>query len=310
MIGTRRIGKTSLLKQIELIAATEPDPRYFPVFWDFQGADTPGELHLNFEDALLDAEERLRQIDIAVGDLRGQDLFDALDRLRYRLRAKNLRLLLLCDEVEELIGLQRTNPSLLSKLRRAVQSHEDVRTVLASTIRLWALAGQEVHTSPFLHGFTPPLYIERFSDEEAQALIEQSNLEPGERPGISPQIAVAIREQCDNHPFLVQLVCKRYVESGDLEEAVEQVATDRMVSYFFSVDFNMLPETAREIIRLIASRPAATGRSIEDALAMSPVAARGELRQLEDLGYIRRREEDRVELANHFFRTWLEVVDG
>ena len=310
LIGTRRIGKTSMLKQIELIAAAEPEPRYFPVFWDFQGADTPEELHLNFEDAILDAEDRLQQIDVAVEDLRGEDLFDALDRLRYRLRPNRLRLLLLCDEVEELIGLQQTNPSLLSKLRRALQSRDDVRTVLASTIRLWALAGQEVHTSPFLHGFTPPLYIERLSDEEAHALIEQSNLDPEERPGIAPEIADAIREQCDNHPFLLQLVCKRYVESGDLEEVIEQVTTDRMVSYFFSVDFDMLSESEREIVRLIASEPAATGQSVEDTLAMSPVAARGELRQLEDLGYIRRREEDHLQLANHFFRTWLEVVDS
>ena len=65
-----------------------------------------------------------------------------------------------------------------------------------------------------------------------------------------------------------------------------------------------------QIIRLIASEPAATGQSVEDALAMSPVAARGELRQLEDLGYIRRKKDDCLELANHFFRTWLEIVDG
>ena len=310
LIGTRRIGKTSLLKQVELISATASTPRYFPVFWDFQGADTPEELHLNFEDALLDVEDRLQQIDIAVEKLRGEDLFDTLDRLRHRLRARELRLLLLCDEVEELIELQRTNPSLLSKLRRAVQSREDVRTVLASTIRLWALSEQEVHTSPFLHGFTPPLYIERFSDDEAQSLIDQANLEPNERPSIAPELALAIRERCDNHPFLIQLVCKRYVESGDLEEAIEQVATDRMVSYFFSVDFDMLSEPEREIIRLIAAGPGATRQSLEDSLAMPPTAVRGELRQLEDLGYIRRKEADRLELANYFFRAWLEVVDG
>ncbi len=310
LIGTRRIGKTSLLKQIELIAATASPPRYFPVFWDFQGADTPEELHLNFEDALLDAENRLQQMDLAVDDLRGEDLFDALDRLRRRLRASNLKLLLLCDEVEELIELQRTNPSLLSKLRRAMQSRDDVRTVLASTIRLWALSEQDVPTSPFLHGFTPPIYIERFSDDEAKSLIEQTNLAPYERPRIEPGVAAAIRERCDNHPFLVQLVCKRYVESGDLQEAIEQVATDRMVSYFFSVDFDMLSDAEREIIRLIATEPGATRRSVEDALAMSATAAEGELRQLEDLGYIRRKDADRLELANYFFRTWLEIVDS
>ncbi len=309
LVGTRRIGKTSLLKQIELIAATAAIPQYFPVFWDFQGADTREELHLNFEDALLEADERLQQVDVALEDVRGDDLFESLDRLRHRLRTRQLKLLLLCDEVEELIGLQRTNPSLLSKLRHALQSREDIRTVLASTIRLWVLSAQEVHTSPFLHGFTPPLYIERFSDDEAQSLIEQSNLEPEERPAVAHDVAVAIREQCDNHPFLIQLVCKRYVESGDLEEAMETVASDRMVSHFFSVDFDMLSESQREIVRLIATGPDPTTQSIEEALATSSTAIQGELRQLEDLGYIRRQQGTRLELANYFFRTWLEVED-
>jgi hypothetical protein len=55
LLGTRRIGKTSLLKQIEYIAETSAGRRYFPIFWDFQGAETPEELHLNFGDALWNA---------------------------------------------------------------------------------------------------------------------------------------------------------------------------------------------------------------------------------------------------------------
>ncbi len=159
LVGTRRIGKTSLLKQIEHITDTSRDQRYFPVFWDFQGADTPEELHLNFADALLDADERLERIGIGLEDLETDDLFVSLGRLRRRLRAKNLRLLLLCDEVEELIKLHRKDPALLRKLRRAMQSNDDTRSVLASTIRLWALTEQKEETSSFLQGFTPPLYI-------------------------------------------------------------------------------------------------------------------------------------------------------
>jgi hypothetical protein len=66
-----------------------------------------------------------------------------------------MSLLLLCDEVEELIKLHGKDASLLRKLRHAMQSREDIRTVLASTIRLWSLADHEEDTSPFLHGFTP-----------------------------------------------------------------------------------------------------------------------------------------------------------
>ena len=305
LLGTRRIGKTSLLKQIEYIAESSPDRHYLPLFWDFQGAETPEEFNLNFADALLDAEERLARIGIALEDVEADDLFVSLKQLRRRLRDKKLRLLLLCDEVEELIKLHEKDPSLLRKLRHVVQSGEDIRTVLASTIRLWALADQKVDTSPFLHGFTPPLYIARLSEEEAQSLIEQTQLGTDERPQFEDGVVEAIRERCDNHPYLVQLVCKRYVETGGLDEAIEQVATDRMVSYFFSVDFEMLSETEGDIIQTIARQSPVSSHALREELSLGPDALEGTLRRLANLGFIRRDSEQGFAVANYFFRRWL-----
>lgn len=311
VLGTRRIGKTSLLKQLEFITDRSRDRRYFPLFWDFQGTATPGELHLNFTDALLDAEDRLQGIGVAVSEVEAADLFVSLERLRRLLRRKDLGLLLLCDEVEELIELHRKDPSLLRKLRHAMQSRDDIRTVLASTIRLWSLADQKHDTSPFLHGFTPPLYIERLSDDAARSLIEQSHLTPHQRPTYKHGDVEAIRGHCNNHPYLVQLVCKRYLESGDLDEAIEQVATDRMVSYFFSVDFDMLSGTERGVIRTIAGHAACTSSAINDELALDADKLAGTLRRLENLGFIRGDEAGKFTLANDFFRRWLQSeADG
>jgi DNA-binding SARP family transcriptional activator len=311
LLGTRRIGKTSLLKQIEHIADTSRDRLYFPIFWDFQGAETPRELHLNFADAILDADERLERIGIGVEEVEAEDMFVSMERLRRRLRTQKLELLLLCDEVEELIKLHRQDPALLRKLRHAMQSREDIRTVLASTIRLWSLAEQKEDTSPFLHGFTPPLYIERLTDAEARSLIEQSHLGPEERPSFADGVVEAIREHCNNHPYLVQLVCKRYLEAGGLEEAIEQVATDRMVSYFFSVDFDMLSDTEREIIQALVESPEATFDSIQAEVSLGYDALQGALHRLENLGFIRRNEEHHVVLANYYFRRWLrQMQDG
>jgi len=305
LLGTRRIGKTSLLKQIEHIEETAPDRRYLPIFWDFQGADTPEEFHLNFADALLDAHERLGRIDISLEEVEAKDLFVSIERLRRRLRAKKLKLLLLCDEVEELIKLHRQDSSLLSKLRHLMQSREDIRTVLASTVRLWALAEQKDDTSPFLHGFTPPLYIERFSDDEACSLIEQLHLAPEERPRFADGVVEAIRVRCDNHPYLLQLVCKRYFETGSLEEAIEQVATDQTVSHFFSVDFAMLSEADGDIVRMIGRQSVTTSDSIREELSLGSDAVEGALRRLQSLGFIRRNEGDQYVLANYFFRRWM-----
>jgi len=309
LLGTRRVGKTSLLKQIEHIAETSPEQRYLPVFWDLQGAETPEELHLNFSDALLDADERLARIGIVLEDVEADDLFVSLNKLRRLLRDRKRRLLLLCDEVEELIKLHEKDPSLLRKLRHVMQSGEDIRTVLASTIRLWALADQEVDTSPFLHGFSPPLYIARFSDEEARSLIGQDQLHAEARPQFEDDVAEAIREHCDNHPYLVQLVCKRYLETGALDEAIEHVATDRMVSYFFSVDFDMLSGSEGEIVRMIAVDSPVFGDALREEPSIGSDALEGTLRRLENLGYLRRDAGQGYTLANYFFRRWLQQTD-
>jgi hypothetical protein len=279
------------------------------MYWDFQGVDTAAELHLNFADALLDVEDRLQSIGIDVGEITADDLFVALERLRRRLRSQGLGLLLLCDEVEELLGLQRADPSLLRKLRHALQSRDGIRTLLASTIRLWALAGQTDDTSPFLHGFTPPVYIDRLTDDEARSLVSQSHLRPGERPHIDEGTIEAILEHCDNHPYLLQLVCKRFVESGRLEEAIGHVATDRMVSYFFSVDFDMLSATEQRVVRTIVETPGITREGIRERLSVRGDELDGHLRQLTDLGFIRNDGDVGFALANYFFQRWLRGMD-
>jgi RNA polymerase sigma factor (TIGR02999 family) len=305
VLGTRRIGKTSLLKQLELLTATEPQRGFFPLFWDLQGADAPGELHAGFSEALLDAEERIEELGLAVDDLEADDLFDSLRRLRRKLRAKDLRLLLLCDEVEELVKLHLEDPALLRKLRHALQASGDIRSVLVSTIRLWALAGQREDTSPFLHGISPPVFINRMTDEEARSLIEQRNLPAGSRPEFSETEVETVCQRCDNHPYLMQLVCKRLFETGDLEEAIEQVATDSMVSYFFSVDFEMLAPIERQALRAVARHTAAASATLAETMSVEKSVLRSAVQHLDNLGFVRRNANERVELANHFFRRWL-----
>jgi RNA polymerase sigma-70 factor (ECF subfamily) len=305
LLGTRRIGKTSLLKQLEQLAVESPERGYLPLFWDFQGSADPEELHLGFHDAVLDAEDRLAEAGVDPEKLAAEDLFASLGHLRRHLRSQGMKLLLLCDEVEELIKLQRQDPSLLRKLRRAMQAGEEIRSVLTSTIRLWALAEERGDTSPFLHGFAPPLYLAPLEDEEARSLLLQEHLAAEARPGLSKEVVEEIRSRCDNHPYLLQLVGKRYVETGELEEALEQVAADDMVSHFFAVDYEMLSASEQGILRTIAAESAAASGSLQERLSVDRKSLTGGLMRLESLGFIRRDQERRFELRNHFFQRWL-----
>ncbi len=306
LLGTRRVGKTSVLKQLEQLATASPDLDYLPLFWDLQGATEPRELHLSFHDALLDSEERWAEVGVSVSSLDAEDLFDSLARLRRQVRGTGRRMLLLCDEAEELIDLQSKDRSLLSKLRRAVQSTADIRFVLASTIRLWRLAEQSADTSPFLHGFTPALYLAGLTEEEALALVLQEHLPSAARPTFLPEVALKICQACGNHPYLLQIVAKKYLEIGDLEEVLDRVRADQMVSHFFAVDFRMLSRTEQEVLRALGETGAAGRETLESRLRTEEGGLNGSLLRLENLGFVIRTEDHRVRLGNDFIRHWLE----
>jgi len=93
-----------------------------------------------------------------------------------------------------------------------------------------------------------------------------------------------------------------------LDEAIEQVATDRMVSYFFAVDFEMLSETEGDIVRIIARQSDVSSKSLRDELSLGPDALEGTLRRLANLGFIRMDMEQGLALANYFFRRWLNEM--
>ena len=307
LLGTRRIGKTSLLRQLEWIASQRPELGYLPLFWDLQGTDDPAELHLSFHDALLDSEERWSELGIEVATLDPDDLFASLTRLRRQIRATGRRLLLLCDEVEELIQLQLRDASLLSKMRRALQAGEEIRVVLASTIRLWALAGQRVDTSPFLLGFSPPLFLSSLEDEEARSLVVQDHLDDALRPVLSDQDVKQICDHCSNHPYLLQLVSKRFLEAGDLASAVEEVMADDMVAHFFAVDFRMLGAEEKRVLRALRHQDELPLETLTKDPADTH-SLESSLLRLEELGFLRRPSPRTYSLANPFFQHWLKEL--
>ncbi len=304
ILGTRRVGKTSILKQLEQLTANEPSPRYVPLFWDFQGSQEAADLHESFRDALLDGSDRLDSFGISLAEVESDDLFTSLTRLRRELRARDLTLLLLGDEVEELVNVRDSEPRFLSRLGRALQSAENLRTVFASTIRLWNLAAEETGPSSFLHGFTPPLLVRGLTDDEARSLVRQSQLPPGSRPKLDETTVEAIRERSNNHPYLLQLLGERHLEFQDLERAIEEIAADQMVSFFFGADLAMLTESERRILELVNDSGQATSRSLFLKLALESAAQSGVLQRLEHLGILKRSAEGEYSLANYFFRRW------
>lgn len=276
--GLRRIGKTSLLKQLDHLAGA--DHRLLPLFWDLQGAGSVEDLGLTFTDALLDAEEIMARQDVELNEIEDSDLFASLEKLAQALRRRGTELLLLCDEADELGALDRAVPGLAARLWQSIARFESARVVLATSPRL-----------NLSEPFTAPRYLGPLTDAEARALLCQSQLPPAAQPCFDNAGVEKLRDHCGNHPMLLQIAAKRWHEIGDLDEALRQVAADRAVQHLLAVDFDLLTSNEQEILRSIAK-----GTPVEDP------------GRLIGLGLVRRDGSDDLKIANRFLASWLRQL--
>lgn len=289
LLGTRRVGKTSLLKQLEHLTASSPERGYFPVFWDLQGSEDPAELHLDFADALLDAEEQLARLGLSPAEVEDDDLFAALDKLGSALTRVDAELSLLCDEVDDLAGLGNETAGVTSELLRALRALPSPAVIFASSVRL------ADRPPPLLEPCGAPLYLGHLPTCEALALIRQERLPAAQRPGFDRATEEAILAAAGGHPMLLQLLAKRCCELGRVEAAIAQVAADRSVRHLFAVDLELLRPAERDLLRELAAAPGAS--------PTSPSAP--DVTRLLELGLVRR-AADRLVIHGTLLADWLK----
>jgi hypothetical protein len=296
-VGARRMGKTSLLKELEYRVQQNAHSPFVPLYWDLQGsADTRG-----LADSLLgsveDSESFRRATDISVDDMEGMPVADMLTTLVRRTVRSGWRMLLLVDEGEELLTIARSDPSAIPKLRRVLQKGPELRSVLTSTRRLARIDEMvDIDTSPFLLGFIPPLYLAPLRDGEAQTLLA--------RGGFTDEENRTVMERTGNHPFLLQLLASRLFENRDLMATLDQLAADEMVANFFSVDFQTLDAAERSVLEEVARHPGATRADLAVATRLTEEPLDGLLHALRMLGYVAA-PDGRHRLSNWFFERWL-----
>ena len=300
VVGARRIGKTSLLKELERRVQASPQSAFVPLYWDIQGSGDGRGLAESLVESIEDSEGFRRATDVATEDLEGLSVHEMLTTTVRRTVRSGWRLLLLVEEAEELLVLGRHDPALVARLRRVLQKGPDVRTVLTSTRRLARLDELvDFATSPFLHGFTPPLYLTPLRPDEARALLARGRFAEADVQEIVARTA--------GHPFLVQLIASRLFEGRDLAAVLEQVASDDMVANFFSVDHDTLEPAERRMLEASARLGAANRAQLSDATGLADEAAASVLYGLEMMGYLAV-ESGRYRVGNWFFERWLRRV--
>src|SRR5512141_300258 len=174
VLGGRRLGKTSLLKELEHRVVRSRETPFVALYWDLQGSGDARGLAETLLSSVEDSEAFCRASDVGVEDLESMPVAEMLATLVRRTVRSGWRLLLLVDEAEELLVVGRSEPGVLARLRRVLSRGPDVRTVITAT-RLLARVDEEARmpTSPFLQGFIPPSYLTPLSFDEGRALLSR-----------------------------------------------------------------------------------------------------------------------------------------
>ena len=153
VIGNRRIGKTSLLRQLETLALT--DERLLPVFWDMQGCDNIERLGCYLADAIQERLDELLAFGLSVEIVREENVLTLLPALRRTVARAGRELLLLCDETEVLLNIACEEPELAQRLHHELTYGVGQRVVAVSTRTIYQMheVCRSWPTSPFLAGF-------------------------------------------------------------------------------------------------------------------------------------------------------------
>ena len=289
IIGKRRMGKTSLLRQIERIVNTKLD-NLFALFWDIQGSyDSQGlcdSLYDGIEDSQDSYPENWQRFSFEISD--ETSCPQLLKKLSRALGLTGAKLLLLMDETEELMGIGQQAPELLSKMRRFFQTNRNTRTIMTSSPRLEQLSTSvDTHTSPFLHGFSVA-YLGNFTEPESRQLLSR---------GIDDSVNIdKIISLTDGNPFEIQLLGKHLVEEGSLETCLLQLETNPTLNQTIEVNFNLLNPEEQAILKGIHCGPAPF-QDFEKAITA----------KLVKMGYLKQGQGSSPEISSYFQSKWLAL---
>ncbi|NUQ37423.1 MAG: ATP-binding protein [Caldilineales bacterium] len=304
VIGTRRVGKTSLLRQLALDAG----PPYLPIYWDLQGCESAADLGDELFYAVEEHQAAFAALGLDIAPLENSSLRRQLRTLCQAAAAHDRTLLLLIDEPEVLIAIAEREPVQVQRLRAAFQRPTNLRVVLASTKSLTRLEeiSEAWPTSPFLAGFIPR-HLSGLGPEEAEGLIRQ--VRAPQRTQVDEETVAAIQAITNNHAFLVQWLCYRlYQPDGSLRRpGPSDIYLDPMMASLFQQTYKHLSPSERLILLRLSQGGPCSVEGLAEALQIDVTATRIYLYALNRLGYTRKNAATGcIIIGNDFFQLWLE----
>ncbi len=324
LIGNRRIGKTSLLRQIE--ERVWEDDSQLALFIDLSSIDADlsdiGEEILRQIKRLIrkqtQPEIRMKPALERMLEKSFKSIRDIVDQLADIADASQACIIFLFDESEKLLSFHdpddRKKIKDLDHLQGALRCQSNVRTILTASKRITRLNEfqKDNTTSPFLHEYTIR-YLPPIDDQDAAALICQNqNVDVRKKPflvEVEPGTLMEIINLTGKHPYWLQFLCRQLFEkSGNLRPIQKSdLLVDTIHMDYFEMDFESLSHHEQVIMVFLGQNSSTTEDEISDHLKKQGInnsRLKSTLMELGDLGFIRKIEDGYV-VGNYFLQNWL-----
>lgn len=306
LMGTRRIGKTSLLRRLN--ALLHPHALYCDLM---QAASYSANQDLLDEERLvrLLRRELSRQANQsaplqasrATWESASPSLCAWLEEVSWAWEELGLTVTLLWDEAEM---LRRLPTATLMCLRAILQHSRSLRLIICASKGLAALndrwRGDDV--SPFLFGFRTH-YIAGLTDAAADLLICQRG-----QVQVEPAVAASIRTLTGNHPFLLQNLCDRLYHAGSLRPPTPQdILVDPFLADLFRIDVAQLSPSELRILETLAQHGPLDLQALGPPVNLPDEAVRSFTHGMQQPGYLRTLDDGRLSVGNAFLAQWLRT---
>lgn len=305
LIGLRRIGKTSLLRQVQL--KHNQKNKKISIYVSLQGndsAESMGKELLYVIEQLANSgkhpilEEFLQMVV-------GKEHLNAVIEtwILFSTKHPRLRTVLLFDEAEELLKL--STPEILKLRKLLVDSSANLNTIITGSRNLLKLY-QNTETSPFLSGFQE-IILPLLNEEESLALIQQ--IQKGK-----PKVKVNYDQQyqifhyCGGHPYLTQNLCHDLFRRGQLnpiDPDEHLTPNEQMISIFRDEYPRFYPEEIAllKLLKFDSSIP----RNELLALPYDSADLSVAIKYLNTLGLIRKKQNE-FTLSNIYLYNIIKIL--
>lgn len=312
IIGARRLGKTSLLRELER-RITDETPHICVYLTTEVFRNVSGMRQWLIRECNK-SKNRIAFQSLGIDDnfwRSNLELFEMLRQICDHLARKRLLLFVLVDEVNVLTDFA---DNFLEEMWHSFFSCQEIKWIFAGSQNSYILRDMEkpwLRGNSFLTEFSS-ITLGSLSDDDANLLIRQSHSSNPLRAETG--VIEKIRELTFNQPYLIHLLCYELYRDGVLEpiaaDALEETLKQCINNNYFKDSFDKLSSWIQKLLLLeVSERISMTEDSLRkfgNKWAQSEQTIKDAVKDLVDLCYLKR-VDDGLMVSSYFLQKWLEI---